>query len=67
MKKIILTFLVFVSVLSLKAQEVKSGVAVDANAPVFQFETDIMDYGKIVQNSDGVRKFKFKNVGKSDL
>lgn len=67
MKNIILTFLVFVSVLSLKAQEVKSGVAADANAPVFQFETDIMDYGKIVQNSDGVRKFKFKNVGKSDL
>ncbi|MDP3352730.1 MAG: DUF1573 domain-containing protein [Flavobacteriaceae bacterium] len=67
MKKIILTFLVFVSVLSLKAQEVKSDVAVDANAPVFQFETDIMDYGKIVENSDGVRKFKFKNVGKSDL
>jgi hypothetical protein len=67
MKKIILTFLVFVSVLSLKAQEVKSEIVVDSNAPVFQFETDVMDYGKIVENSDGVRKFKFKNVGKSDL
>lgn len=66
MKKYILTFLVFVSVLSLKAQEVKSDV-VDSNAAVFQFETDIIDYGKINQNANGVRKFKFKNVGKSDL
>ncbi|MDP2088076.1 MAG: DUF1573 domain-containing protein [Flavobacteriaceae bacterium] len=67
MKKIILTFLVLVSVLSLKAQEVKSDIATDPNAPVFQFETDVIDYGKINQNADGVRKFKFKNVGKSAL
>lgn len=63
----ILTFLVFVSVFALNAQEVKSDVTPDSNAPVFQFETDVMDYGKIVENANGVRKFKFKNVGKSDL
>lgn len=67
MKKIVLIFLVFVNVLSLKAQEVKSDVAINTNAPVFLFETDVMDYGKIVQSSNGVRKFKFRNVGKSDL
>lgn len=67
MKKMILTFLVFVSVFALNAQEVKSDVTPDSNAPVFQFETDVMDYGKIVENAYGVRKFKFKNVGKSDL
>ncbi|MCM2301553.1 MAG: DUF1573 domain-containing protein [Flavobacteriaceae bacterium] len=67
MKKIVLTFIVLVSVLSLNAQEIKSDVIVDSNAPVFQFETDIMDYGKITQNANGVRKFKFKNIGKSDL
>ena len=59
--------MLFRSVLSLKAQEVKSDVAINTNAPVFLFETDVMDYGKIVQSSNGVRKFKFRNVGKSDL
>ena len=62
-----LLFIGFVT-LSINAQEVKSTeVAVDPNAPVFEFETDVIDYGKIEQNADGVRVFKFKNVGKSPL
>lgn len=67
MKKIVLTLFVFIGVLSINAQDVKSEGALDSNSPVFQFEVDVMDYGKILQNADGVRKFKFKNVGKSDL
>ncbi len=62
-----LLFIGFVT-LSVNAQEVKSTeVAVDPNAPVFEFETDVIDYGKIEQNADGVRVFKFKNIGKSPL
>ena len=34
---------------------------------VFEFENDVIDYGKIEQNADGVRVFKFKNTGKSPL
>ena len=48
MKKLMtLLFIGFVT-LSVNAQEVKSTeVAVDPNAPVFEFETDVIDYGKI--------------------
>ena len=34
---------------------------------VFQFESEVIDYGTIDQNSDGIRAFKFKNVGKSPI
>ncbi len=67
MKKVTLLFIILMSVLSIKAQEVKSDLAADPNAPVFQFETDVIDYGKINQNADGLRKFKFRNIGKSAL
>jgi hypothetical protein len=66
MKKIItLLFIGFIT-LSINAQE-KTEVAVDSNAPVFEFESEVIDYGKIEQNADGVRVFKFKNIGKSPL
>lgn len=39
----------------------------DPNAPVFKFETEVIDYGKIEQNADGVRIFKFTNTGNSPL
>lgn len=64
MKNTIVTILFLISALVSYAQETKTTTD---NLPVFEFETDVMDYGKIVQNSNGVRKFKFKNIGKSDL
>ena len=33
----------------------------------FDFETDVIDYGKIPQNADGVRVFKFTNVGDAPI
>lgn len=68
MKKILmLLFVGFVS-LSINAQEKQvSETVVDPNVPVFEFESDVIDYGKIEQNADGVRTFKFKNTGKSPL
>lgn len=33
----------------------------------FKFTTEIIDYGKVKQGSDGVRVFEFTNVGKSPL
>ncbi len=35
--------------------------------PVFKFEKEIIDYGKIKQGANGVRIFEFTNVGKSPL
>jgi len=68
MKKLMtLLFIGFIS-LSINAQEKEvTETTVDPNAPVFEFITDVIDYGKIEQNADGVRVFKFKNVGKSPL
>ncbi len=39
----------------------------DPNAPAFEFVSEVIDYGKIALNADGLRTFKFKNVGKSPL
>ncbi|HMB99492.1 MAG TPA: DUF1573 domain-containing protein [Flavobacteriaceae bacterium] len=33
----------------------------------FSFETDVIDYGTIQQNADGVRVFKFTNVGDAPI
>ncbi len=39
----------------------------DPNAPVFEFERKIVDYGAIEKGSAGTYNFKFKNIGKSPL
>lgn len=39
----------------------------DPNAPDIKFESEVIDYGVIPYDSDGIREFKFKNVGKSPL
>jgi hypothetical protein len=38
-----------------------------ATAGVLEFETEVIDYGKIKQNDDGNRSFKFKNTGDSPI
>ena len=66
MKKIaLLLFIGFVS-LSINAQE-KTTTVQDPNAPMFEFVADVIDYGTIQLNADGLRVFKFKNIGKSAL
>jgi Protein of unknown function (DUF1573) len=37
------------------------------NTPVFKFEQSTIDYGKVVQGSDGNRIFKFTNIGDAPL
>lgn len=34
---------------------------------VFEFESEVLDYGTIERYADGVRAFKFKNVGKAPI
>jgi len=36
-------------------------------AAEFKFDTEIINYGKIIQNSERVRVFEFTNIGKSPL
>ena len=68
MKKI--TTLLFIGLLTFTINAQKKEVTEpvqDPNAPAFEFETEVIDYGKIDLNANGVRVFKFKNVGKSPL
>lgn len=39
----------------------------DSKIAVIKFKTEIIDYGTIKQNSDGLRTFNFKNTGNAPL
>lgn len=47
--------------------QTKDEILKDFTGPVFEFETEVIDYGEIAANSDGNRVFTFKNVGKAPL
>lgn len=68
MRKIITLLFVGFITLTINSQEKKvTEIVQDPNAPAFEFETEVIDYGKVDLNANGVRVFKFKNVGKSPL
>ncbi|PCH78387.1 MAG: hypothetical protein COB98_00350 [Flavobacteriaceae bacterium] len=66
MKKLFTILCIGFITMSAMAQE-KTIATIDPNAPVFEFEAEVIDYGKIEYKADGVRTFKFKNTGKSPL
>ncbi|MGI9532695.1 DUF1573 domain-containing protein [Lutimonas sp.] len=66
MKKILVLLFVGVFSLSMNGQT-EQDIKKDYTGPVFEFESEVIDYGEIAANSDGNRVFKFKNVGKSPL
>ena len=37
------------------------------NKPEFKFKKELINFGKITQNSDGNKVFEFTNIGKSPL
>ncbi|MDO9276405.1 MAG: DUF1573 domain-containing protein [Lutibacter sp.] len=68
MRKIITLFVLGFLTFTMNAQEKQvTEKPKDPNAPSFEFVTEVIDYGKIALNADGVRTFKFKNTGKSPL
>jgi len=68
MKKIMTLLFIGFLTFTINAQEKEiSKPAGDPNAAVIEFESEIIDYGKIDLNANGVRVFKFKNTGKSPL
>ena len=54
-----------------KQNEVESKDSFESNDvqsnPRFKFEQETIDYGKIEQNSNGLRSFNFENIGKKPL
>ncbi|MDF1517638.1 MAG: DUF1573 domain-containing protein [Lutibacter sp.] len=68
MRKIITIMVLGFLTFTMNAQEKQeTEKAKDSNAPAFEFVTEVIDYGKIALNADGVRTFKFKNAGKTPL
>jgi len=43
------------------------GIQNAADLPKFQFESDIHDFGKVIEGEKLSYSFKFKNIGNSDL
>lgn len=41
--------------------------SIEINAQEFKFSKEIINYGKIVQSSEGTRVFKFTNIGVAPL
>ena len=61
MKNLLFTAILFISAIAF-AQE-----TTDTNAGVFDFDSEVIDYGKIKQNDDGNRVFTFKNTGNTPI
>ncbi len=67
MKKLF-SLLVLLFGIGLNAQEAASVVPnMDPNAADIKFETEVIDYGTIEYDANGIREFKFTNTGKSPL
>lgn len=67
MKKIIALIVAFLGInFGIKAQE-SVIPSMDPNAPEMKFETEVIDYGVVEYDANGLREFKFTNVGKSPL
>ena len=65
MKKLAATLSIFFLAFgAINAQE--TAVQSEGGAAI-TFETEVIDYGTIPQNADGVRKFKFTNTGTAPL
>jgi hypothetical protein len=66
--KQLLYSLFFVAGLALSTNAQESVVpSADPNAPDMKFESEIVDFGSVEWDGNGIREFKFTNVGKSPL
>ncbi len=69
MKKVLAAVALFLTVgFAANAQEGGSVVpSIDPNAPIMQFDNEVLDFGTVKFDANGVREFKIKNTGKSPL
>lgn len=67
MKKIIIAITLFLGLALVSKAQVVPTEPMDPNAPEIKFETEILDYGTVKFDANGVREFKVKNVGRSPL
>ncbi len=67
MKKILAALVLFLTMGFVSRAQESVVPNVDPNAPELKFDSEVVDYGTIDYDANGVREFKFKNVGKSPL
>lgn len=67
MKKAILSFGIMLTMAFAANAQESATTSLNPNAPKMKFESEVIDYGTIEQNANGVREFKLKNVGKEPL
>ncbi|THD66367.1 DUF1573 domain-containing protein [Robertkochia marina] len=58
MKKLLMLLIVGLTYFSVSAQEKVAKI---------EFKSDVIDYGEIARNSDGIRVFEFTNTGNAPL
>ncbi|WP_165453937.1 DUF1573 domain-containing protein [Hyunsoonleella flava] len=63
-KATVLTFLLFTLIANFSFSQEQTS---NANIGVFLFEEEVIDYGTIQQNDDGLRTFKFTNRGTAPI
>ena len=59
---LVLSFFLLISTLGFSQE-----VATSDKVGEFSFESDVIDYGTMQQNADGVRVFKFTNTGEAPI
>lgn len=67
MKKVFLAITLFLGLALVSKAQVVPADPMDPNAPEMKFETEILDFGTVKYDGNGIREFKIKNVGKSPL
>lgn len=66
MKKAI-AFLLFVAAFAGTRAQAPASPSPKADGAVITFETEVIDFGNVVQNTEQVRTFKFTNTGNTPL
>ena len=67
MKKVFLAITLFLGLALVSKAQVVPAEPMDPNAPEMKFEAEVLDFGTVKYDGNGVREFKVKNIGKSPL
>ncbi len=67
MKKVFLAITLFLGLALVSKAQVVPAEPMDPNAPEMKFEAEVLDFGTVKYDGNGIREFKVKNIGKSPL
>jgi hypothetical protein len=67
MKKIVIAITLFLGLAIVSKAQVVPTEPMNPNAPEMKFETEVLDFGNVKFDGNGVREFKVKNIGHSPL